>query len=380
MAHYGTGWSLSVREGPSAGTVYPLEGTTVTLGRAPDNQIVLQDSTVSRHHARLSAQGGGYMLEDLGSANGTYVNNRRLRGRTVLRSGDTIRLGQVITLSLSGQPAPGAASAPTRTVATASGGGMPAWVLFAIGAVGSLVIIGIVAALLLVPKRHAEPNVVYVTPTPDAQGAPARSDTSQPTPTVPPTHTPYPTYAPLPADPPTYTPYPTYTPVPTAPPTYTPYPTYTPLPTQKPPPRPTNPPPTQAPPPTSQPQQAPYTVSIQKLIYEPWGRPQDPDGCNGPYRDRDPVRRLTVELLLTNHSNQTIPGDWYPEFWTSSRTTSKTCRWAYEDMSILPGKSRPVTFATHIETGEWITTIVLQELGYTTYICLNASGQQVPCN
>ena len=48
-------------------------------------------------------------------------------------------------------------------------------------------------------------------------------------------------------------------------------------------------------------------------------------------------------------------------------------------MSILPRKSRPVTFATHIETGEWITTIVLQELGYTTYICLNPSGQQVPC-
>ncbi|KYH45902.1 FHA domain-containing protein [Branchiibius sp. NY16-3462-2] len=64
----------------------------LTLGRARSNSIVLDDMLVSRHHARISADDQGLIIEDLGSRNGTFINGRRVQ-TTRLHEGDRIGIG-----------------------------------------------------------------------------------------------------------------------------------------------------------------------------------------------------------------------------------------------------------------------------------------------
>lgn len=75
----------------------PLSPTTapITLGRAPDNTIVIQDGTVSSRHARLFLQGNQWYVQDLGSTNGTFVNEQRVSQHPV-RIGDKLRLGAIV--------------------------------------------------------------------------------------------------------------------------------------------------------------------------------------------------------------------------------------------------------------------------------------------
>lgn len=68
-------------------------GATTTLGRAVDNDIVIADASVSRHHATIAARDGGFELNDLGSQNGTFVGGRRLGTAQRLANGDALRLG-----------------------------------------------------------------------------------------------------------------------------------------------------------------------------------------------------------------------------------------------------------------------------------------------
>src|SRR5579875_2932486 len=70
----------------------PLGAPVITLGRAPDNMVVLQHPQVSGHHARLEQVAGGYRIVDLGSTNHSYVNGQRVTNQ-VLRPGDEIRIG-----------------------------------------------------------------------------------------------------------------------------------------------------------------------------------------------------------------------------------------------------------------------------------------------
>jgi S1-C subfamily serine protease len=182
-----------------------------------------------------------------------------------------------------------------------------------------------------------------------------------------------------PAEAPTPTPYPTYTPYPTPQPTATPYPTYTPYPTPTAFVPPTQPRPTDTPTPTAT-SLPPYSVMLgHNVMYEPWGRPLDPDGCSGPYNDESPVRRLTVEIILTNNSNQFIPDRWGPTFFSAGGQVLETCAWLYDNMSVQPGETANVTFATHMEANDWVSAIVFDELGYTTTLCLNPAGQVVAC-
>jgi pSer/pThr/pTyr-binding forkhead associated (FHA) protein len=67
--------------------------SSVLLGRAADNSICLDDSQISAHHARISYAGGQWMVEDLGSRNGTLVNDLRVESPIALTEGDVIRLG-----------------------------------------------------------------------------------------------------------------------------------------------------------------------------------------------------------------------------------------------------------------------------------------------
>ncbi|HMA35747.1 MAG TPA: FHA domain-containing protein, partial [Chloroflexia bacterium] len=78
---------------------FVLARNTVTLGRATDNDIVIDDQfmgwqTVSAHHARLVRQPDGFNIEDLQSENGTFVNSART-GQNLLEDGMTVALGQV---------------------------------------------------------------------------------------------------------------------------------------------------------------------------------------------------------------------------------------------------------------------------------------------
>jgi hypothetical protein len=87
---------LVVHAGPLAGKGYPIATSTLTFGRDPDNNIVLDDSEVSRHHARLVREAGQIVLEDLGSTNGTRVNGRAIEGQHVLQPADIISIGSSV--------------------------------------------------------------------------------------------------------------------------------------------------------------------------------------------------------------------------------------------------------------------------------------------
>jgi pSer/pThr/pTyr-binding forkhead associated (FHA) protein len=67
----------------------------LTVGRAEDNDHVIDHPMVSGHHARLTAQGGGWLLEDLGSANGTFLNGERVTAPTAIGGEDRIQIGPV---------------------------------------------------------------------------------------------------------------------------------------------------------------------------------------------------------------------------------------------------------------------------------------------
>jgi len=92
-------FQLVLRVGPSPGKVYPLLKTEVTLGRDINNEIVINDAEISRKHCRLKIVGNGYVIEDLGSTNGTWVDEQRISGQYQLSHGDTIRMGDNISLT-----------------------------------------------------------------------------------------------------------------------------------------------------------------------------------------------------------------------------------------------------------------------------------------
>lgn len=78
-----------------SGKVLPLTRRQYLLGRGPGSHIQFPDQSVSRHHARLRYVQGAWMLQDLGSTGGTWVNGQRIQAH-VLRSGDQIRLGDYV--------------------------------------------------------------------------------------------------------------------------------------------------------------------------------------------------------------------------------------------------------------------------------------------
>ncbi|MCC6955821.1 MAG: FHA domain-containing protein [Anaerolineales bacterium] len=82
---------LVAQNGPLNGQRWPLR-TALVLGREPDCDIVIADRQVSRHHARLSIDQHGIVLEDLGSKNGTHNNGQKIEMATMLQDGDVIQI------------------------------------------------------------------------------------------------------------------------------------------------------------------------------------------------------------------------------------------------------------------------------------------------
>ena len=88
---------LVIYKGALAGMRWPLSREPVTLGRAPDCDLVLPERQISRYHVRIEWDADGYVLRDLGSKNGTFVNGERVRGQLYrLRDGDEISLATTL--------------------------------------------------------------------------------------------------------------------------------------------------------------------------------------------------------------------------------------------------------------------------------------------
>ncbi|MGW4223875.1 FHA domain-containing protein FhaB/FipA [Streptomyces bauhiniae] len=88
---------LVVTEGTLAGTTVALQGQTITLGRAHDSTIVLDDDYASSRHARIYPdRDGQWIVEDLGSTNGTYLDRSRLTTPTPVPLGGAIRIGKTV--------------------------------------------------------------------------------------------------------------------------------------------------------------------------------------------------------------------------------------------------------------------------------------------
>src|SRR4051812_3056359 len=84
--------ALVVTQGALAGASVRLGEAPVTLGRAQDSTIVLDDDYVSTRHARLFPQDGQWLVEDLGSTNGTYLERQKVSGPTPVKIGVPIRI------------------------------------------------------------------------------------------------------------------------------------------------------------------------------------------------------------------------------------------------------------------------------------------------
>ncbi|GMR10473.1 MAG: hypothetical protein BMS9Abin28_1294 [Anaerolineae bacterium] len=174
---------LVVKAGPNPGTAFDLTKEVTLIGRDVTNDISLGDPEVSRQHARLTHTPGGFVLEDLGSTNGSFVNGERLAAPRVLASGDLLGLGENVTLSFEGaspetaqtvmgeavqhgaaptpeamrvaiaQPAP----VPVAEAEPSGGSGSARWLL---AGAGCLVILVIFAAALFLLDAFA-PDILY---------------------------------------------------------------------------------------------------------------------------------------------------------------------------------------------------------------------------
>ncbi|NNC17207.1 FHA domain-containing protein [Corallococcus exiguus] len=93
-----------VERGPGAGQLVPLRQGSITLGRSSTSDLRLQHASISRRHAQLTRRGNVFMVRDLGSQNGTFVNRLRIKGEVEIKPGDELSLGNA-TLRLRGSGA-----------------------------------------------------------------------------------------------------------------------------------------------------------------------------------------------------------------------------------------------------------------------------------
>jgi hypothetical protein len=88
--------TLYVTSGALSGTTIPLADQPITLGRASDNTIVLDDDYASNYHARLRPYEGRWLVEDLGSTNGTYLDKQKVTSPSVVPIGVPVKVGKTL--------------------------------------------------------------------------------------------------------------------------------------------------------------------------------------------------------------------------------------------------------------------------------------------
>ena len=152
------GMGLYITSGPGVGRSFLLEEVT-RIGRGVDNEARMYDPEVSREHAAVYRYEHGFAISDLGSANGTWVNGKRIGEAVWIRPGDAIRVGTVeMQVTAPGMPlvrrAPQTASgAYPRSAASAGSGGArpdgpPVWLLWVLLAFGMLLAAAAVVGLI----------------------------------------------------------------------------------------------------------------------------------------------------------------------------------------------------------------------------------------
>jgi pSer/pThr/pTyr-binding forkhead associated (FHA) protein len=127
--------------GPYDGRVYELTAAEIAVGRAVDNDVVLDDPSLSRKHARLYRRGPGQLeIEDLGSSNGSYINERKI-GRGLFHAGDTVRFGE-LSFRVEGESIGRTSDVPNE---------IPRTQLYALGgaAAGTIILLFIMVGVLL---------------------------------------------------------------------------------------------------------------------------------------------------------------------------------------------------------------------------------------
>jgi pSer/pThr/pTyr-binding forkhead associated (FHA) protein len=93
---------LVVKRGANAGSTFLIDKDVTTAGRHPESDIFLDDVTVSRRHAEVRRTGEEFLVRDLGSLNGTYVNRERV-DETKLASGDELQIGKFKLVFFAGE-------------------------------------------------------------------------------------------------------------------------------------------------------------------------------------------------------------------------------------------------------------------------------------
>jgi hypothetical protein len=169
---------LHILSGVLEGKVFDLTEERITLGRALDNVIRLEDGTVSHHHALLVSEGLEYKLRDLNSTNGTRVNGLRIVDQ-MLQNGDQVRLGSVEMRYASetkkaSQPLPPTqtgvsltelghgAAAPPPTFSTTSPFGRKkrrglspwVWVVIGLGVIAMIVVAVVILSIVGLPSTN----------------------------------------------------------------------------------------------------------------------------------------------------------------------------------------------------------------------------------
>jgi hypothetical protein len=95
MEAVGKAFLYLIQKGQPAAT-YPLDKPVVVIGRMSDSDVVVNDAGASRHHAEIRADGSRYALRDLGSTNGTTVNEQAVTAERELQPGDRVTIGHTV--------------------------------------------------------------------------------------------------------------------------------------------------------------------------------------------------------------------------------------------------------------------------------------------
>ena len=102
QASHGEKAMLFITRGAHKGSRFLVTADGASIGRSPKSEIFLDDVTVSRSHATITKEAEGFLLEDLGSLNGTYLNNQSV-SEHLLKSGDEFQIGKFHLLFIASQ-------------------------------------------------------------------------------------------------------------------------------------------------------------------------------------------------------------------------------------------------------------------------------------
>lgn len=88
--------TLQIRSGPFAGQIFTLDRDVTIIGRNPECDVVLQPKSVSRRHAAVVRKSEGFLLRDMGSTRGTFVEGQKISQPVMLRDGQTVQIGELM--------------------------------------------------------------------------------------------------------------------------------------------------------------------------------------------------------------------------------------------------------------------------------------------